>query len=297
MSLCQTADCPGSRVGNSKGLCGLLPDDVQDRLVAAGSVQDFPAGRVIWDGDAAPGFVALVLSGYLRLQRYGLDGQRQILSLMTPGDIIGEYPGRSVGSTLEAATPVRLFRLENAVFDTLMEEEPDLRRAVYLLRQAKLDQLRWMTWALGALSAEERVCAFLALATQHMPYELQADGTGVLTVDLPRADLADFLGTSAESISRITNRLAAAGVIAILNARQFVVNDLDALVRLGCLQGTFGKIDFPRDLFGGGALAAVPPIVNEKLRAPATPTGRMASVVRLRTRRGGVRAEPGILAR
>lgn len=228
-----------------KGLSGLMPAATRDRLARISTVQDIPANRIIWEADSAPGFVGFLISGYLRLQRHGREGHRQILSLLVPGDLVGENPGRVSGYTLESSTEVRLCRFESRAFEQLLLEDPSLRRAVHKLCIAKREQLRWLTWSLGALNTEERLCAFLAIATSHMPFELMADGTGVLTVDLPRPDMADLLGTSVESISRITNRLDATGVLKILSARQFRILDMPELIRMGCQQGTFGKIEFP----------------------------------------------------
>ena len=118
-----------------------------------------------------------------------------------------------------------------------MQEDADLRRLVHRQCIARRDQLRWLTWAVGALDAEERICALLLAALDHMPVSPLPDGTLMLTIDLPRTDIADLLGTSVETISRVTNRLAACGIIEIISARQFRIRDLDRLGQKGCQVG------------------------------------------------------------
>jgi CRP/FNR family transcriptional regulator len=115
-----------------------------------------------------------------------------------------------------------------------MHEDADLRRLVHRLCIARRDQLRWLTWAVGALDTEERICALLLAALDFMPVSRLADGSALLTIDLPRSDIADLLGTSVETISRVTNRLAAMGIIGIVSARQFRICDLDRLARKAC---------------------------------------------------------------
>lgn len=238
------ANCPT----RDFGICSMVRAQGKTLLSQLGRVQDYPANKVISDDETASGFTGALISGYLRLQRYGADGRRQILSLLTPGDIVSGPRGRSVCYTIETSTDARICRFNARLFDQLLDVNPELRRMVYRLQTAKLDQLRWLTWSLGALNVEERLCAFLAMATNHMPYDPLPGGGGVLTVDLPRHDIADLLGTTVESISRITNHLDETGVIRILNARQFEIPDLDRLVAMGCLQGTIEHIRFPSTL-------------------------------------------------
>ena len=200
------------------------------------------------DAVSAPDLIGIIVSGYVRLQQDALDGRRQIVTLMTPGDIVGDAALNRQGYSLQTSTEVTLCQFDRPGFERLMKTAADLGRAVYLLRTAKLDQLGLMIWTLGLLSVEERVCAFLALCTKFMPYRVGVTGVGMLTLDLPRGDIADLLGTSPESISRITNRLDAAGVIHINSPRQFDIPDLDRLIAMGCLQDTFGLIEFPSGL-------------------------------------------------
>jgi CRP/FNR family transcriptional regulator len=220
--------------GFVEGLASDLPEDSLKRLAAICSLQVVPAGRVIWRAGDRPGPIGFVISGYLRLQCHGRDGNRQILSLLRAGDLVGELPGRVARHTLEASTETRICRVSERGFSTLMHEDADLRRMVHRLCIARRDQLRWLTWAVGALDTEERICALLLAALDHMPVTSLPDGTLMLTIDLPRSDIADLLGTSVETISRVTNRLAALGIIEIVNARQFRICDLDRLARKGC---------------------------------------------------------------
>lgn len=250
------------------GLCQMISDQTRQKLAHTGHIHSYAANRVVWDEGADPNFTAVLESGYLRLQRFGFDGRRQILCLFTPGDFVGGPKSWGAGYSVEASVDARLCRFDNRTFEQLIETDSDLRRIVYLLRSAKLDQLRWLTCLLGALAAEERVCAFLAVATKFMPSRATETGSIILTVDLPRQDIADLLGTSVESISRITNRLDTIGVLKIIDARSFEIPDLPSLMAMGCLQGTLQNIRFPRD-FGARLLPTDSP-KTKGLRLPDT---------------------------
>ena len=68
-----------------------------------------------------------------------------------------------------------------------------------------------------------------------MPWEPLPGGGGVLDLDLPRADIADLLGTTIESISRISRKFHREGLIRIVDPRRFAIPDLARLARRGSL--------------------------------------------------------------
>jgi CRP/FNR family transcriptional regulator len=75
-----------------------------------------------------------------------------------------------------------------------------------------------------------------------MPYQPLPDGTGVLSVSLPRRDIADLLGTTLESISRAAHKLADSGIIEIRDPARFRILDLPRLIALGKIEGLFDKL-------------------------------------------------------
>jgi CRP/FNR family transcriptional regulator len=240
------AACPVQR----QGLCGQLGATTRSGLAQIATEQGFAANQRVWEAEGDIGLVGVLISGCLRMQSHSIDGHRQIFSLVLPGDIVSEPGGLSNGYQLEAATPALLCRFAPQGFQRLLESAPDLARAAYALRVAKLEQLRILTWSLGALSVDERLCGFLAMATRFLPYVPLPAGGGTLTVEISRADIADLLGTTQESISRITHRLHLRGAIRIRGPQQFEIPDLSRLVAMGCMQDVFQSRRFavpPRD--------------------------------------------------
>jgi len=96
----------------------------------------------------------------------------------------------------------------------------------------ELDEARdWMV-TLGRKSASEKVASFLYLIATHIDPTVEQPET---SFDLPlsRADIADFLGLTIETVSRQISKLKADNVIEILNYRHVTVPDL-ARLRLRC---------------------------------------------------------------
>jgi CRP/FNR family transcriptional regulator len=234
------ADCAHCAIRH-RGFCGLLDDRTQSTVAGCKRMLTLPANKLLWDDEQSLGFIGVLQSGYLRFQRYGMDGRRQILCVLKPGDIIGDPQDQARGYSVETATSVRICKFSERQFDRLPKDLPEVARAVYRMRSARLDELRWLTWSLGMLSAEERFCAFLATATTHMPFEPDGQQGGTLTIELPRRDIADLLATSVETISRNCQKLALEGVINIIGPRLFRIPDTQRLAERGCLKDLSGR--------------------------------------------------------
>lgn len=213
---------------------------------AAGRPVEMPADSVLWhdEMDSFPGGV--LSAGIVRQQRHERDGQRRIVNLILPGEVMTGRSLARTGYALEAATPVRLLRLPAATFDGPESRVPVLRDAAYRACQAQLDRLRWLTWAILALNTEARLCAFLEGADTVMPVETTAQGHPLIHLVLRRRDIADLLSTSVESVCRVLKRLERDGVIRMDGPARVVLRDRAALQLRARSAATARPVEAPR---------------------------------------------------
>ena len=182
-----------------------------------------------------PGAVVGVLaSGWLRRVRFAPDGRRRVLGLVQPGELISASP-EAMGE-VEAATEAWVCRFDRAELDRLAPGDRSLSRARFAQAHRELDRLRHLALCLAVLTPEQRLAGFLAASVETMAWRPAPTGGGVLTLQLPRPDIADMLGTTVESISRVTRRFAREGLIRILDPSRFEIPDLDALARLASVE-------------------------------------------------------------
>ncbi|MGI1661582.1 Crp/Fnr family transcriptional regulator [Palleronia sp. KMU-117] len=243
---CKCAGLAPECISYRLGLCGRIDPATFQALSASAHFEDLPADRILWHDDHAPAFVGVVLSGILRFERSNSQGRRQVLNLLLPGEIFGVENELGAGYTIEAATDVRLCRFDAHVFDRLMPKDRRLRAEVYRQNVNRLERLRWLTWAIGALSPEERVAAFLVIGTDYMPVQPHPEGGCVLSVMLGRRDIADLLATTVESTCRILKSLERDGLIEMLDPRNIHIPDLAALAERGAIQRLGDRPSFPR---------------------------------------------------
>lgn len=206
------------------GMPRYLADLKGGRIVAHSTDQEF------WHEGDAPPFVGVIRSGLVRIVRHSAEGKRNVLMVARPGDIVG-FGDICRGYGASAVTDGSLLRVDPDEFDGMVERSAPLRAALRRQHIRWLDHARRMIWIIGCLTPDERLRAFLLMATTMMPCTALPDGTRLLTVEYPRRDLADTLATTPETVCRLLGRFAAKGLIALQDPRHIRLIDMTGLAR------------------------------------------------------------------
>lgn len=155
-------------------------------------------------------FVYRVVEGVVRLLRTTPDGRRQIVGFACPGEWIAIGSGVSYAHTAEALVDCRLRPMSRAEIDRRMREDRAFLNEMLEVAASRLHQAEEQMILLGQRSALEKVAAFLVTLARRLE---QRDGEMVLPMD--RADIADYLGLTIETVSRKFTQLKNSGVIAL----------------------------------------------------------------------------------
>jgi CRP/FNR family transcriptional regulator, anaerobic regulatory protein len=154
-------------------------------------------------GDPAR-FVYSLTSGTLRLQR-DPSSVRQIIGFAAPGDFIGLSLAESYSFSADALGPTSLCAFPRDRFIQLSHDKPALMERLHQATSHELTIAQEHMVLLGRRRAEERVAAFLAGWRRR----IQRISGASATIHLPmgRQDIADHLGLTIETVSRIFARL------------------------------------------------------------------------------------------
>lgn len=172
---------------------------------------------------------ANVLSGVVKLTKTARDGRQQIVGLQFAPDFLGRdrAPGSDTQAT--ASTNVRLCSFPASALDDLVAETPELERRIHQQTVAELDEARDWLFALGRKTAPEKVASFLLLIATHANPERDKEEGFELELPLKRAEMADFLGLTTETVSRQMTNLRSRGVIDVIDRGRIRVESLTAL--------------------------------------------------------------------
>jgi CRP-like cAMP-binding protein len=167
-----------------------------------------------------------VVSGAVRTFKVLGDGRRHVAAFYLPGEFFGLELGKTYMLSAEAITNSKILRIKHSVLKVLAENDRDVANRLREMTHCKLRRVQAHATLL-AKTANERVADFLL--------EMAARRPGASQTELPmsRQDIADHLGLTIETISRIFTKFEADAVIAIPNTRCVILLDRVALVRLG----------------------------------------------------------------
>jgi CRP/FNR family transcriptional regulator len=170
----------------------------------------------------------LVASGFLKTSLIAADGREQVTGFCMRGDLMGV---ESIGTTTHASDAVALdtsmvWELPYPAILLACARMPEMQAQLTRALAAEIRSNRSWMLALGTLSAEQRVAAFLLdVAARH---ETLGFSPRHFVLRMSRADIGSFLALKHETVTRALTRLSAQGCIAV-QWREVRILDADAL--------------------------------------------------------------------
>ncbi len=213
-----------------RGICGAMTADELIALAKHSRQTRFAPGDALMCESAETPTYANIMRGVVKLSKMLADGRQQLVGLQFAPDFLGRPFANESPVTAEAASVVEACRFPKAALENLILNNPTLERRLLEQTLKELDEARdWMV-TLGRKTALEKVASFLYLIATHIdPMRSETMHRAAFDLPLTRADIADFLGLTVETVSRQLTRLRTDGVIEICNNRHVNVPDLDAL--------------------------------------------------------------------
>jgi CRP/FNR family nitrogen fixation transcriptional regulator len=177
--------------------------------------------EIFGEGEPADCFYK-VISGAVRTCKILVDGRRQIGSFSLPGDFFGlETDGTHTFSS-EAVVDSKILVIRRSVVMMKAEQDNDVARRVWAITGDELKHVQAHVLLL-IKTAKERVAAFLL--------EMAERTSGDHEVELPmcRRDIADYLGLTIETVSRMLADLEQKGAIGLPRSRRVILCNRDVL--------------------------------------------------------------------
>ena len=173
-----------------------------------------------------PSYLCKVVSGTVRTFKAVNNGRRQIRAFYLPGDIFGVETGPEHAFSAEAITDAKVFVIERKAVVALAARDNDVAHQLWSLTSRELKHARNHVLLL-IQSAQERVAGFLLEMADRVP------AGDEIELPMPRQDIADYLGLTIETVSRMLTHLEkGAAAIALPTSRRVVLRNRSALNRI-----------------------------------------------------------------
>ena len=165
--------------------------------------------------------------GQLKVSRTAANGQEQILRTVSDGDVVGErafLTGHRPDDLVVALKDSQMCVFDHADLAALLREYPDISQRMLRTLSDRLAATERLLAAITSSDVTARVAAYLL----DLPRSVRA---GAVTVTLPMAkqEIAAYLGTTPETLSRRLAALAAADIIELHGRQGVTIVDMAAL--------------------------------------------------------------------
>ena len=218
---------------------GLSPSDIDRLELITRRKKIVKAGEPLYRaGDPFANLYA-IRSGSFKTAVIAADGDTQVTHFALPGELLGldGYSDRCHPSYAEALEDSSVCVLPFSQLETLAQQVPALQQQIYSIFSEELKQENDILMLLGKRSADTRLAALLINISSR--YARRGYSASQFVLSMPRTDIANYLGLTAETVSRLFSRFQKEKLI---HASGRMVEILD-LVGLSELAGTHCSYD------------------------------------------------------
>lgn len=198
-----------------------------DEIMKTVRPASFKKGEIIYHAGDESNSLYIVSKGKIRIYRLSESGKEQLVRILNPGDFTGELALFQDGiheAYAEALVDTEVCMIRREDLQEFLLKYPSISLKILNEFSSRLQQAEKQTTVMATEKVETRIALFLADCSER--YE------GALEFVLPmsKKDLASYLGTTPETISRRLGDLEEQGFIKQKPKKQIEILDLDGLL-------------------------------------------------------------------
>jgi CRP/FNR family transcriptional regulator len=189
----------------------------------------FKRGENLYSPGDPANTLYIVSEGKIKIYRLSESGKEQLIRFLRPGDFTGElalFSDTVHEAYAEAIEDTSVCTITRSEFNELLLKYPSISLKVLSEFSHRLEQSEKQTTRFATERVETRIALFLIEC-------LDRDSKSQI-VELPmsKRDLASYLGTTPESISRKLTEIEEVGLIEQISNKKIKILDLDGLLNV-----------------------------------------------------------------
>nr|WP_026092380.1 Crp/Fnr family transcriptional regulator [Calidifontibacillus oryziterrae] len=204
-----------------------LEETQMDEIMATARSVSYKKGEIIYRAGDKSDSLYIVSKGKIRIYRLSDSGKEQLVRILIPGDFTGEYALFSKAtheSYAEAMVDTTVCMIKQADLHEFLLKYPSISLKILTEFSTRLEQSERQTTRVVTEKVETRLAMFLA---EEMDREAQGNE---FVLPMSKKDLASYLGTTPETISRKLSEFEDQGYIKQKPRKRIEVLDLDGLL-------------------------------------------------------------------
>lgn len=187
-------------------LFAAVPDDALSAIADLLIERRVPKNQTIVEEGLSGDYMYVIREGHVKVTKLSGDGREKILELLGPGDFFGEMSlldDAPRSASVKSLTETHILALSRPDFLKELRRNPDLGMAVIQELTRRVRQMDEQASSLSFQRVRERTQGLLVRLAKD---DVSQNGRRV-TPPLTHQQIADMIGTSRETVTRIVKRL------------------------------------------------------------------------------------------
>lgn len=206
-----------------------LTDEMMDQIGSKTKHRHVKKGEFLYQAGDSNNTLYIINKGMIRISRLSANGKEQLVRLLNPGDFTGEWSifnnEKDHEEYGEAIRDSKICMIERSDMKVILDEYPTITR--FLLEEIA-DRLNKSERQAMTLSTENVLSRIIYFIEQNM--DSNEGDHQIIELPMARKDIASYLGTTPETVSRKFKELEEAGYIVQLPNRRIEIVDIDGLI-------------------------------------------------------------------
>lgn len=196
---------------NQIPIFNILNEEQKNYVLTLVEYKSFKAGEAIYTPGAKANSLYILNSGKIRIYRLSESGKEQLLRIIIPGEFTGELALFKEGiyeAFAEALEDVKICMIHHDKFKNLLLKFPTVSTKMLEILANRLSNSEEQTAWISTESVRDRLIHYLFRSSY-----LNENKETIVELLMPKKDLASYLGTTPESLSREWTHLIEKGII------------------------------------------------------------------------------------
>ncbi|VEF49733.1 Crp/Fnr family transcriptional regulator [Bacillus freudenreichii] len=205
----------------------LRTEEMQE-IVKATRSSKYVRGEEIYGAGDTSAHLYIVHRGRVRIFRLSESGKEQLIRILEPGDFMGElalFSGSPFNHYAVAMENTELCVMRRSDLEVFLKKYPAISLKIMEEFSRRLERTEKLISSLTSQDTEKRIAAYLVELSKNQ------DSTSI-TLPMPKKDIASYLGTTPETVSRKLADFQEKGWIDQMGQRKMKILDMDALETL-----------------------------------------------------------------
>ncbi|PRY75632.1 Crp/Fnr family transcriptional regulator [Alkalibacterium olivapovliticus] len=200
-----------------------------EEIMETVQAHSFKRGELIYRAGDTSDVLTIVNKGSLRIYRLSESGKEQLVRVLKPGEFTGELAlfNETVHENYaEAMEATSVCQITRASLQKLLIKYPSISLKILQALSSRLDESEQQAAQFSTESTEQRLASYLA------DLLVEDDQSAIVTLPLTKKDLASYIGTTPETVSRKLKELEEMQLIRRISSSKIEILDEEKLLFL-----------------------------------------------------------------